>query len=228
MKKLLSLLIIATTLLAASSAQDVQRIRKRAATAAPCTSAVIDNFNRTDEGPPMTNWGLVNELFGSNTRGLKVVSNQAENTFGGVHADYRSATTYGPNAEVYVTIVAMGGGADTSGVMIGLGDPTGTPTGYSLLASKNTSTLTVYRIDGDSNHTVLGATMSQTITDGDSPCLRREGNDLNVYYKVGAGSWTFVGTRTDATYTSAGYFGLWADGGSVGSAKLDNLGGGTL
>jgi hypothetical protein len=54
------------------------------------------------------------------------------------------------------------------------------------------------------------------------------GSTITVYYKVGAGAWNSIGTRTDSTYTGSGYIGLWADCGTANSGKFDDLKGGTL
>jgi hypothetical protein len=50
-------------------------------------------------------------------------------------------------------------------------------------------------------------------------------DNITVYYKAAAGSWTSLGTRTDSSYTGAGYVGLtmyyYSD------RRLDDFGGGT-
>jgi len=192
-------------------------------------SAVIDNFNRSNEGPPMTGWANINELFQSagTGRGFEVISNQAQCNSNSVNADYKSATTYGPDVEVYATIVDIGVGVDSSGLSFRVSDPTGTPTGYLVIATAS-NTIRVYRMNGDSDLTQLGSDISQTVSDGDSIGVTMIGSTITVYYKVGAGAWNSIGTRTDSTYSNAGYVGLWADCGSANSGKFDDLKGGTL
>ena len=193
------------------------------------TSAVIDNFNRSNEGPPMTGWANVNEMFGSagTGRGFEVISNQAQCNTTSVNMDYKTATTYGPNVEAYVTIADIGVGVDSSGLAFRLSDPTGTPTGYLVIATASNN-IRVYRMDGDSSLTQLGSDISQTVSDGDSIGITMIGSTITVYYKVGAGAWNSIGTRTDSTYTGSGYIGLWADCGTANSGKFDDLKGGTL
>lgn len=191
------------------------------------TTAIIDSFNRPNEGAPMTNWAPVNDLFGSITRGFKVVSNQAENGSNSVNCDYYTNSTFAPNVEVFVTMVARGSGVDSSGVSF-LSDPAGTPQGYTVLGTG--SVIRAYRVDGDSNHTQLGADISQAFTAGDSIGFARNATTgaVDVWYKVGAGAWIFLDSRTDTTYTSSGRLCLWADGNSIGSAKFKDFGGGTI
>jgi hypothetical protein len=75
-------------------------------------------------------------------------------------------------------------------------------------------------------YTRLGATESQTITNGDSCGLTIIGGTLQMYYKVGAGAWTAKGTgRTDGTYSAAGYIGM---GLNTDAQACDDFGGGTI
>lgn len=191
------------------------------------TSAVIDDFNRANEGPSMTGWTNVNDMAGSSGRGFEVIGNQAQCNAISVNMDYKTATTYGPDVEAYVTIVDIGVGVDSSGIAFRLSDPTGTPTGYLVIATASNN-IQVYRIDGDSSVTQLGSDISQTVGDGDSIGVTMIGSTITVYYKVGAGAWNSIGTRTDSTYSGAGYIGLWADCGNPHSGKFDDLKGGTL
>ena len=176
----------------------------------------------------MTGWTRVNDLFGSSARGLQVSGNKAQNSAVGASADVYTASIFAADQEAWTPLLAIGGGVDSSGVLLRITDPTGTPQGYSTLAFKGSGIIQVYRINGDSNHTQLGANISQTISNGDSIGASIIGSMITVYYKVGAGAWIPLDTRTDATYSSAGYLGLWADGGSIGSAQFSSFGGGAV
>src|SRR5688572_22948208 len=68
----------------------------------PCTS-LLDDFNRTNEGPPPSaNW--TTGVDGS-TGGFAVSSNTAVAQDGSFSSAYWNATTFGPDTEVYVTMV---------------------------------------------------------------------------------------------------------------------------
>ena len=56
----------------------------------------------------------------------EVISNQAQCNSTSVNADYKTATTYGPNVEAYITIVDIGVGVDSGGIAFRLSDPAGT------------------------------------------------------------------------------------------------------
>ncbi len=100
----------------------------------------------------------------------------------------------------------------------------GTLNGYYLFV--NSTSAKLYRIDSGTN-TQLGADFTQTIATGDSFGMSLVGSTITVYFKAAAGSWTSLGTRTDATYSAAGKIGIrGADGTNISLA--DDFGGGTL
>lgn len=189
-------------------------------------SAILDNFNRANEGPPpSTSWTT---SWNVGADGHKVVSNQLNaNTSDG--SSYWNVQTFGPNCEVYATMV------DTQGVYAQLG---------ARLTSVGTSSLNGYAVSREDNSTIavkkwaagsesqLGATFSQSFTAGDSMGMTVTGSNptvIEVWYKVGAGAWTSLGTRSDSTSpnTAAGNIGI-RSGASSGSPKWDDFGGGTV
>jgi hypothetical protein len=78
------------------------------------------------------------------------------------------------------------------------------------------------RVDGGSS-TTLGATAAQTVSVGDKLGIRAIGSTIEAwYYDSSAGTWSFLFSRTDSTYSSAGYIAMESRG-----SALDDFGGGT-
>lgn len=97
-----------------------------------------------------------------------------------------------------------------------------TPDGYYL--SIDSAGCSIWRADNGSP-TQLGSAFAFTVSSGDSLGLSVVGSTLTAYYKSGSGSWTTLGSRTDATYSAAGNLMIIAtDAGAV----LDDFGGGTI
>lgn len=191
------------------------------------SSVILDDFNRANEGPPPS--ANYTDIYGSSD--LRVVSNQltpgVSTTLTSGYGWKWGTVAYGPDCEVFITIVDIGSSASAAGRLY-LRVPISGLTGYSLQWNSFENTIKINKIVAGSE-VVLGATISQTITSGDSIALQAIGSDINVYYKVGAGSWTLVGTRSDSSYSSAGYLGFDLYNPGVGTNPiLDNFGGGTI
>ena len=170
------------------------------------SAPVVDNFNRANEGPPMTDW---NSVLPGDGRGLKVLTNvvaginggSTENSafFGGLHL--------GPQIDVYATIstkplaveyVYVGWATRPTAGATGLGD--GYLLSVDIVAGAGNDTLSLYRSDLGTL-TLLGGLVTQEITDGDKVGLRSRGSTHEFWYNGGAG-WTRMATRTDSTYTT--------------------------
>jgi hypothetical protein len=81
-----------------------------------------------------------------------------------------------------------------------------------------------YRVDNDV-YTLLGAAVTAVgWAAGDKIGFEASGTSLTGYRHNGA-SWSSVGSRTDATYGSAGYIGIYID---RQTGRFDNFGGGTI
>jgi hypothetical protein len=183
------------------------------------TSSVLDNFNRTDSSTLGANWGS----FWGNSN-FKISSNAANADSSAWFGNYYNVATYGPNCEVFVTAPVH----TTTTYDINLRVQSGTlsaPNCYTLEISAG-NTWTLYRTTGGSG-TVLGATVTQAMGDGDSFGLEAIGSTIKAYYKASGGSWTEKMSRTDSTYSSAGYLAMDRYGDS-GGRKYDDFGGGTV
>ncbi|MCA9974243.1 MAG: hypothetical protein KC413_00780, partial [Anaerolineales bacterium] len=182
------------------------------------SSSVLDNFNRANEGPPMTGWA--NFL----TAGLVVSSNACAPSGAGNRAGYYNTVLSAADCEVYATIAsdpASNRNMSLYARLVNIGS--GTTEGYGIQFNKvaGTDTLQIFRLDNDTK-TVLGANFSQELTAGNKFGLEIVGSTLTAYVDTGSG-WTSLGSRTDSTYSSAGYLGA-----DIGSGTLDDFGGGGL
>lgn len=182
------------------------------------TTSILDSFGRADEGPPPSaNWTDV-----SGTNGLKVISG----TVGADGADgtsYWSASTFGPDCEVYVTLSTLPNDDSDAGVFL-RSDGT-LNEGYSIIVRRDDALGdTIKLICAPS--TILD-TYTITLQAGDSFGIRAHLAKIEVFYKAtGATSYTSIITATDLTWSGAGYIGI----GSLGdtNSRLDDFGGGAF
>lgn len=194
----------------------------------PFTS-ILDNFNRADVGPPPSaDW---NTMLGSGHGEFAVISNQLQATTvtNGYAADYYNLATYGPNAEVYITVVTVPATNGNISVWLRCTNCLDTtPTGYYL---------TINKVSGAANDTwtfrrmvtgvatVIGSCSNQEISNGDGYGFSAVGSTLTAYYKASGGSWAQECQVTDGNITGAGYLALTSD---QTTPVFDNFGGGTI
>lgn len=187
------------------------------------TTAIIDNFNRANEGPPMTGW-TDNALGEGADNQLKVVSNACQAaTLSTSCESYYNVATYSGNLEVYVTGTTKPG--DSQRMEIGFLQSPGSAAadGYSTrfedIAGAGNDTNAVYRIDNAAS-TQLGSTTTEEWSAADVLGLRKFGSELiswrNGVQKV---------STSDATYT--GTFNLYLCIRST-TGVADNFGGGRV
>jgi len=193
----------------------------------PVTS-ILDNFNRADVGPPLAgNWTPV---YGHT--GLKIVSNQCNpGTSASDNGEYWNAATFGADCEAYVTAATIDRTSDYSGTKFFIRAVTpsaATIDGYSVEfqwrdALANTDDVIFCELTNNV-YTQIGATLDST---GWSNAHQYDGSMVGTTltaYRNG----TSLDTRTDGTYTAAGYigFGWWYNNVSI--PKYDDFGGGTI
>jgi len=194
------------------------------------TTAVIDNFNRADGQASFTGGGWTNQIEGANSGTLTIVSNQLavfSNGAGEASSAWYNTSTYGADCEVYCTVPVKAGAGNPTELYARVQSPgSAAIDGYRvrLWDDAGTDFFDVSRTDNGAN-TVLGATISQEYAAGDSFGMSIIGSTIEVWYKPSAGAWTSLGTRTDSTYSSAGYLGvgMWFSTG-----RVDDFGGGTV
>lgn len=197
------------------------------------TTSILDNFNRTDEGPPPSaSWDYPIASFVPN--GLSVISNTLGRTPSNFGGAYWSASTFGPDSELYGTISTMVG-SDTIdfGLLLRIQSPGSGGAGgagmdgYYVSFTRNSPNyqLLIYRID-NAVFTQLGTTQTPgNLVVGDKIGAQIIGNSIQAYRDSGSG-WASYGTpETDSTYSGAGYVGVViADP----TGRMDDVGGGTV
>jgi hypothetical protein len=187
----------------------------------PTTSTVLDNFNRTN-GAVGSAWSLAHNFAGG-TILMQILSNQckASNDY---NIMYWNATTYGPDAEAYVlmpviTTITL----DGPYLCARLTNPGASLDGY-LVGAESTSWF-VGRMD-NGVLTRLGSNIAVTPANGDSLGIDCVGSTIAIYRK-NSGNWSQLATRSDSTYSAAGYLGLYG-GADDQNYRLDDFGGGTV
>ena len=186
------------------------------------TTAVLDDFDRDDEGPPPSaSWTSQ-----AGEDGLLVLSDQCAGEDSNNDCFAWWNTEYGSSSEVYVTLDTLPEDG-LSAILFARFDSQDTDgSGYRLVYNRededSPDIFAVERIDAGDETELLS--IEQDINTGDSIGLEIVGSTLTVYHKPGSGSWTSLGSATDSTYADAGYIGLML-GGSA--ARGDDFGGGT-
>ena len=197
------------------------------------TTGVLDNFNRGNAESLGTSW-TVEWWFTGTEQTQDILSSQAadDDQFS-VGGDYYNVATYGPDGEVHCTINAIDD-ADGSAYLLGLRITTpgnSTTDAYRIVLTNMASDHTVQIQRGDNTvWTQLGASItSDTFVVGDGLGLEAKtaGSTIKAYRRS-SGTWSEIGSRTDATYEGAGYVGLGMY--REGSVRLlvDDFGGGTV
>ncbi len=200
------------------------------------TTAVLDNFNRANEGPPPSaDWSAFDVSWGYDG-GLVVAGSVARMESDVVCGDFYSAATYGPDCEVYATIAEKSAISDPAGSTFGLylrlvgGDADFSSASYYKLSIGSNSVdgdfYAVIRCTGGTVSTIDNGTT--TIATGDSFGLERSGNTLNVYRKPAAGSWGLIDSVVDGSPLSAVAGNVGIDGSCLADLlpTLDDFGGG--
>jgi hypothetical protein len=193
------------------------------------TTGVIDSFNRADEDPLSDGgkWSIGPDDFGG-TNNLRVNGNACAMGVATSGNGYRNDQDYGPDLEVYCTIVDV---LPSTAIIlyarcVNIG--AGTTDGYACYFNfSGTDDALICRIDNDSL-VGLGSTIvpGTPYAVGDKLGLECIGSTIAAYV-FQSGAWSQLGTRTDGTYTAAGKIGLrLADSGA--NARVDAFGGGTV
>jgi len=185
------------------------------------TTSVLDNFNRAD-GELGSNWSNpAYSTFGP----LAIISNTAYSP-SPYDDGYWNVATFGPDCEVYVTLTTIQGESEYVYIYARYVNPGTLCDGYKLghkyVAAGNDS-FKFYRSDNGAD-TQIGATIYSNIVQGDKLGLEIVGSTLTPYIYT-SGAWSALETRTDTTYSAAGYIGICP---TTSTPRLDDFGGGTI
>lgn len=170
------------------------------------SATLLDDFNRSNEGPPPSaSW--LSSSFSSGTSQLQVVSNALKRGGAGWGSCVWGAT-FGANTILVVTISTVG---DFSLIIRGQSPGSAAWDGYELLYTSSTHRFDIDRIDNNAT-TSLANTTAVTLSNGDKVGFEIVGSNLAAArYTAGAWGADFL-TASDATYASSGYVGVWANG----------------
>lgn len=178
------------------------------------TAPLLDDFNRADANPAGGNWSSPVAV---SSDGVRVVSNQLGPTgLGG--SGYWNVQTFGPDQEVRAKWPSVGLAQHQYLRIVQPG--VGTVDGYKIFWL-GSITAQIKRLD-DGVETQLGADITISAADNDLVGARVIGTTISIYVN---GVPPASSTRTDSTYTGAGYIGL---GLASGSGRWDDFRAGTL
>lgn len=176
------------------------------------TTAILDDFNRTNEGPPMTGWADF-------ANGFKVLSNQMAGNAAAQNTSYLNSFSYGPDVEAYATMEVLPG----AGVAFQIFVANTSFNGY-LTSANTTGDYAIYRLDGGTATSIKDGT--HTWTAGDSLGMTVSAAGVaSIYYKTGAGAWTLLDSIADGTYTNITNYALGSTCYDT-TFRADNFGGG--
>jgi hypothetical protein len=192
------------------------------------TTGLLDDFNRANGLLVTGNWSNDTFNFGATSNALTVNSNQATPENASYGEAYWNPTTFGPDSEVFVTYATAAHNGGDWGVGLRATNPDSVNVdGYrcAVFQLAGNDEVKLYRVD-NGVATQLGVTITQNFSVGDSFGAEMIGSTLQVYIKTG-GSWSSIGSRSDGTYTGAGYIGMYTF--STGAnGRLDDFSGGTV
>lgn len=177
--------------------------------------SILDDYNRTNEGPPPSS------NYTSIGTGFSVLSNKL-NGSAGHRASYWSASVFDAVQQGFITLSTLNAEFSRFGLTFRMQEAD-TGDAYFVFGTSS-NTVEAWKMVNGALDTQLGASISQTVAAGDSIGFTVEDNLIEIWYKVGAGAWTSLGTRTDSTYLTGGYIGVrtYSDNG----IQLDDFGAG--
>ena len=185
------------------------------------TTGILDNFNRDNEGPPLSaNWTS------TGVGGLKVISNVAAGNTSGDNVEAYTAASYAANSEAYCTIATMVGSDEDIALFVRADLVNGNAYEVSYTNDVDDGhVIRFYRLDA-MDDIKLGADIVLGFTPeaGDKIGIKVVGSVIEAWAKDGAASWTLIGSRTDATYSTGGYLGLKI---FATTARVEDFGGGS-
>jgi hypothetical protein len=188
------------------------------------TTGILDNFNRANEGPPPSaSWtGAISGNAATNA--WVVTSNVAAGNRAGGSTCWWNPGTFGPDSEGFATVTTKQANGGYFGIFLRLQSPgSGAWDGYGLyyttVAGGSNDRMEIYRAD-NGVETLLGAAVTQEVAVSDQFFANAVGTALKIHQNG-----TERVSRTDATYGSAGYIGLFM---SDATGRIDDFGGGTV
>jgi len=188
-------------------------------------TSILDNFNRLN-GSLGAEWSSdpLNEEVSEPS-----LSSQVCRSSTGVHAAYYSAQSFGPDCEVYITIVSHDFWSlqpESLSLLVRLQDPaTAGVDGYEIKFTANSLDVQATRIS-------TGASLGDggdipSLAEDDKVGVRIVGDCIQAYHQPAGGNWSLVASWTDNNVSGSGYLGIEIY--PIGGYRYcDNFGGGDI
>ncbi len=196
------------------------------------TTSVLDSFPQAIAAPVNGDWLEPVSATRYGAGGLQVVGNAVTGQTGEVGSSYWSASTFGADTEVFITVVTFETGNGTNHFLFARMVnilPDDEVDGFALQTRRNDGAgndeLEILRLDNNVE-TQLGATAGiGEWGDGDKIGFECIGSALKGYRDTGGG-WSEIISRTDTTYqTQVGNIGAGLE---EANGSMDDFGGGTV
>jgi len=177
-------------------------------------ATLLDDFNRSNETPLSgvrlwTSRGVGNQL--------AVNANQCAASNTALNSDYYSASSFGPDCEVYVTVATLGPSGDYLRLYLRLANPgSSTETGYMMQWANDANGCRIFSETARETFTLLAQAASATFSAGDEIAFAASGSTLTVFQNGVA-----VLTVADSTFSAAGFLALGIDNLTM---RLDDFG----
>lgn len=169
--------------------------------------AVVDDFNRADEGPPASGWS--GSLYSGFGIAPSIISNQLASSAPSPNGWYSAGGDYGPDVVALMTMGNIGTGTNQWHINARIvGEGSAAVDDYHVRFSNSGGAVTIERADDNANTTLASAT--QAVSAGDQIGIHIAGVVITALYRPAGGVLRPLVSAVDATYRAAGKVGLYA------------------
>lgn len=192
------------------------------------TTPVLDSFDRANENPLNTNWDVL-KLGQSECR---VVSNVVRAPSAAVGYSYWASNNFGPNTEVYATVVKRPVPGEQIAFYVRLASPNSAAMqGYKVAFQRSATafqcTIKIIRLTGNNEIILLTHTDAEIWADNDQIGCSCIGTQIHVWHRPKDSVWRVIEGLTDTTYPNSGNLGIEISDLTNDGTALDEVGGGT-
>lgn len=190
------------------------------------TLGILDDFNSgaSQNLTARTGWGAVVLTSGDATFVTDITPIQATVTAGPGSNYYDTSSA---DAEAYCKLAAFNPNNNEFFLATRITAVGASPTYYALdLANSGLNDFQIVKVVAGTR-TLIGSTITQAITNGDSVGISVVGTQVTSFYKSGAGAWVQKDTVSDSSISGSGFVG-GVRATFTGSVSIDDFGGGGL
>lgn len=179
-------------------------------------SALLDDFSGT-----LAKWSQ--PLFPGDPSNLAITGGKLSSSSGAADGYYNVANE-GPDCFFAVDLSTLPTSASSISLWARIvNENNASIDGYAVSWKATTNGWQISRLDNDAVTSLLTGTLA--FSAGDSIAIRCVGDQIQMWHKASGGKWAMLGAATDATYSTAGKFGIKIPD-TV--ARIDNAIGGTI